>query len=223
MTKDGKLNVILDLDSTIIYSADINEKEKIPITFPLPYKDFVPSYRTFERPHLQTFLDYIFEHFNVAVFTAAERSYCLFIIDNFILIDRPGKPPRRLEFIFYKYHLNTSMNEYGGFKDLRLIFETFHIHNFYPCNTLIIDDNVDVANTNPYNCLPIKAFYVVKEDGPYNPDSINDRELLNVLEKLKYIERQMNMTNNCLYGFITGEHSKEVPLLKRLDIIHTLN
>lgn len=103
------------------------------------------------------------------------------------------------------------------------MFDTFHIYNFHPCNTLIIDDNDKVAKTNPYNCLSIPAFYVVTEEGKFNPNSVNDRSLLNILEKLKYIDHQMQMTNNCLYGYITGNHSKDVPLLKRKDIMHSLN
>jgi hypothetical protein len=218
MTKDGKLNVVLDLDSTIIFAADMDQKEKIPISFPLPYKDFVPSYRIFERPHLQDFLDYIFEHFNVAVFTAAERTYCLFIVDNFILIDRPNKPQRKLEFIFYDYHLDESHKEYGGFKDLRIAFDKFKVPNFYPCNTVIIDDNPDVFETNPLNCLPIEAYEIVTENNEFNDDAVNDRGLLKVLSKLKYIEGKLS-TDHCLYGFVTKEHATKVPLLKRGDVL----
>lgn len=219
MTKDCRLNVILDLDSTIIYAADLKEKEKIPVSLPLHYKDFVPMFRIYERPHLQEFLDYIFEHFNVAVFTAASKDYCLFIVKNFILIDRPNKPMRNLEFIFYDYQLDESHDKYGGVKDLRIIFDMYKIKNFHMCNTVIIDDYDEVAKTNPYNCLPIKRFEVIKEDdGTFDKEAVNDTGLLHILEKLKYIEGQLHMSKNCLYGFMTRNHKKELPLLKSISM-----
>ena len=40
-------------------------------------------YKVFERPGLQEFLDYLFANFNVSVWTAASKSYALFIIDKY--------------------------------------------------------------------------------------------------------------------------------------------
>ena len=42
--------------------------------------DFDYYYVVFERPYLQSFLDYIFDKFNVYVWTAASKDYALYII-----------------------------------------------------------------------------------------------------------------------------------------------
>jgi hypothetical protein len=114
-----KLNVILDLDNTIINSLDNDDRQQLPIIFQdkFIYRDMIPIYRVFGRPHLEEFLDYIFANYNVSVFTAAEKNYALFIIENFLLT----KPERQLDFIFYRMHVDLGQELYNGTKDLRLI------------------------------------------------------------------------------------------------------
>ena len=55
-----KINVLLDLDSTIINSLSFSgEVQKVPKDFQekFRYVDMTGHYRIFERPHLQLFLD----------------------------------------------------------------------------------------------------------------------------------------------------------------------
>ena len=65
-------------------------------------------YRIFHRPHLQTFLDYAFAHFDVSIFTAADKDYALFIAENIVLT----KPGRKLKYLFYGYAATLSENYY---------------------------------------------------------------------------------------------------------------
>ena len=80
------MNVILDLDNTIINALDDSDRKKLSGDFSgkFKYRDMIPFFRIYARPHLDKFLDYLFANFNVAIMTAAEKDYALFIIENFI-------------------------------------------------------------------------------------------------------------------------------------------
>jgi TFIIF-interacting CTD phosphatase-like protein len=211
---DCKINVILDLDNTIINAIEMSQKINVPSQTNLEYRDMVPLFRVYARPHLQEFLDFLFDNFNVSVFTAADKDYALFIIENFIYANRPD---RKLKVFFYRYHVDKSHKEYGGVKDLRILWDMFKVDGFYPCNTIIIDDLDMVAKTNPYNVLPVKAFYVINdedEDKPfYNQDASKDDTLIQVQYKLQAIKENYDRSVCSFYGFMTKKDSKS-PLLQ---------
>ena len=81
----NKPNIILDLDQTLI-SAEVSEEhnfKKYEMKSKLfDYKDMDGYYIVYERPGLQKFLDYLFENFNVSIWTAASKDYALFIIEK---------------------------------------------------------------------------------------------------------------------------------------------
>ena len=103
-----KENFILDLDQTLI-SAEAeeeydfkkyNKKAKL-----FNFQDMDGYYIVFERPGLQKFLDYLFSHYNVSVWTAATKDYALFIIEKMLL---KKKKNRTLDYIFFSYHCDIS-------------------------------------------------------------------------------------------------------------------
>lgn len=170
-----KFNIVLDLDQTLISSEDL--------------KDFVPdqkkmshfkhakmdnSYITFERPHLQEFLDFLFKNYNVSIWTAATKNYALFIINKFI-----RKRGRNIDFIFFSYHCDLSTNEGRGLKGLDMLWEKFKLSGYNENNTIIIDDNSEVKKIQTCNCYHIKPFYYKRKG------SENDTELLKLMEGLK--------------------------------------
>jgi TFIIF-interacting CTD phosphatase-like protein len=103
-----KLNIILDLDQTIISAESAEEYDKAKNK--TKEKKFIfhnmdNYYTIFERPGLQIFLDYLFKNFNVSIWTAASKDYALFIIDNIIL---QNKKERQLDWVFFSYHCDLS-------------------------------------------------------------------------------------------------------------------
>lgn len=198
---ENKLNVILDLDNTIINALSSDEKLKVPLKTGLIYRDWVPYYRVYARPGLEEFLDYLFDNFNVAVFTAADKDYAIWVVNNFILT----KPNRRIDFFFYRYHLDLSNKHFGGVKNLRILWDLFSVYNFFPSNTVIIDDLDYVYKTNPYNTIRIPAFSVVGDDGYFVKDSVNDNHLVEVTKKLDYLQNEyrnkksLDLGNKALY------------------------
>lgn len=164
------MNVVLDLDSTLIYSSSVNNLGEIEGRFFYKiYDDLV----IIARPNLFEFLEWLFSNFNVSVFTYADKDYALFIIENFILRNKK----RKLDFIFYRYHVEMGRRLYNGrIKDLRLLWDTFHMFGFNDKNTVIIDDNEDVIRSNPNNSIYIKPFESYNE---------GDTELLKVKNILR--------------------------------------
>jgi len=195
MSDDCKINVILDLDNTIINALEDKDRKRIPYELSNKFKfvDYIPFFRIYARPYLQKFLDYLFENHNVAIMTAAEKDYALFIIENFILI----KPERKLSFVFYRYQVDLSRDLYSGVKDMRIIWELFNIPGFHKYNTVIIDDLDLVYQTNPFNTIRIPGFFIVDEEtNKVNPEMVNDEELLNIIEQLQYLKENYE-THHC--------------------------
>jgi len=217
----NRLNVILDLDNTIINSLEPSEIKLIDPSFislaktPEPeefqakfmFADMEPYFRVFARPGLDAFLDYLFEYYNVGVWTAAESEYALFIIRHFI----ETKPNRRLKFIFYRYHVDGAEKRYGEgkIKDLRLLWEHYKLFHVYPCNTILIDDLIDVKTTNPLNVFRLKSFDVLKGSHP-NMNAVTDRELENVKDTLEEL-RVKYKPSRCTV------RDKFIPILGSID------
>lgn len=188
------MNVFLDLDNTLIHALEPKEYESLPHSFSsqFNYVDMKPYYRIFERPSCQAFLDYLFANFNVNIWTAAQSDYAMFIIKHFIC----NKPERKLTHIFYSYHTQLGQQLYGenNIKDLRLCWEYFKLPNYYPCNTFIVDDLEDVKLTNKMNCLQLKEFKVMEENGELNSDALFDDELDRIKKELQMIKYQYENT-----------------------------
>jgi len=156
-----RLQVVLDLDNTIISSLSMREVKKLKNidNRKLNYKTMQDYYRVYERPHLKTFLDYVFKHFDVTVWTAASRDYASFIIDNIIL---RGHPNRKLKMFLYDANCDESQEFYNknSPKDLRYLY---NFTGYHPCNTVIVDDLKDVYKANPKQTIRAHYFDAKKD------------------------------------------------------------
>jgi TFIIF-interacting CTD phosphatase-like protein len=153
-----KLNYILDLDNTLISAVPTEEYDF------KRYKDKAKQFRfenmddyyiIFERPGLQDFLDYLFENFNVSIWTAATKDYALFIIEHIILKDHPE---RKIDWIFFSKHCSISKRNKKGTKDLSMLWDYYKLANYNVYNTVILDDYDEVYDTQPDNCIIAKPF-----------------------------------------------------------------
>ena len=174
-------NVILDLDNTLISAEAIEEfpfeqegiKDKA-IKFII--HNMENYYIIFERPFCQEFLTWLFENYNVSVWTAASKDYALFVIDKIILTNKK----RKLNHILFSYHCSLSKKLYNGDpKNLKLIFDIFKIHNYNNKNSIIIDDLDLVYNPQPNNAINIKEFNILDSDSP------DDTELVKIKDQIK--------------------------------------
>ena len=152
-----RYNILLDLDNTIISSLSKKEEKTShrPKFRKFVWMNMAGEYKVFERPHLQEFLDFLFENFNVSVWTAASKSYAQFVIDNFILV----KPCRKLKHVFFSYHCKLSIDATDAQKDLSMLWNEFGLGDEYDENdTFIIDDSEEVYDTQPDRCILVRPF-----------------------------------------------------------------
>jgi TFIIF-interacting CTD phosphatase-like protein len=175
-------NIILDLDQTLI-SAEADEeydfkkyKNKAKL---FNYKDMDGYYIVFERPYLQTFLDYLFKNFNVSIWTAASKDYALFIIEKMIIAN---KKDRKIDYIFFSYHCDISKKIKNGTKDLSILWDVYNLKDYNKDNTFIIDDYDEVFKTQPDNCIVAEPFEFTN-DGSENDNFL--KELMIHLKKIK--------------------------------------
>jgi hypothetical protein len=173
------LNVILDLDNTIINTLPIEKATPFMNEFwysPYKHNSFLSDV-IMARPGLDDFLDWLFKNCKVSVFTHADKEYAMYIVNTFIL---QGKKNRKLDMIYYRYHVEMALDIFKGYKDLRLLWDEFKVFDVYPSNTVIIDDNPMVKKSNPYNTIQIYPFEASSE-------SVNDNHLSKVKRLLQYL------------------------------------
>lgn len=172
-----KCNVILDLDNTLVSAVEYDKLNNTYRNTNLKYHILDKSFIIFERPHVQGFLDFLFKHFNVSVWSAGTKDYVLFIIKNVI----QTSPTRKIYTILHYDHCQMSSKFYPDTpKDLRFLYNIMKGYNQY--NTFIIDDLDEVYMSQPSNCIQVPRFDL--ESDPYN---IGDNALVilqNNLSKL---------------------------------------
>lgn len=176
---DLKKNIFLDLDNTLICSEDYS-RTVVKDAYVYDY-DFLYPFVTTGRPYLQFFLDYLFENFNVSIWTAASKNYASFIYDRFI---KRYNHKRQIKLLLYNVHCELSMKKTGGSKSLSMLWEVWKFPGFDKNNTFIIDDLKEVFTIQPQNCIRIKPFIFNKNGMIY------DDELIKLIYKLEQIKEQ---------------------------------
>lgn len=157
-------NVILDLDETLISAVEIpllrkdakkrQEFERRSPKFRVHKMD--EEYYIVERPGVQPFLDYLFQHYNVSVWTAASKEYAIFVLENVIL-----RPKRKLDYFLYSDNCDASYERTGCLKQLN---QLFHLPLYDSENTMIIDDNENVSSKQSNHVDRIKAFKFFRKE-----------------------------------------------------------
>lgn len=176
-----KINVFLDLDETLLSAKsydefDINEYKAKAKLF--NFHDMDGYYIIFERPGVQDFLDYLFKHYNVSVWTAASKDYALFVVKNIILANKPN---RKINYVFFDYHGKHANKRLGGMKNLRMLWEDLHLPGINKNNTILIDDNIRVYKTQPDLVIRAREFDFLKTNSEFDmflydlPNTIEDK------------------------------------------------
>lgn len=181
-----KLNFLLDLDSTLISAK--KERELKNITQAQRNKFIIHNmkdsggrvnYIVFERPGLQNFLTYLFNNYNVSVWTAASKDYAMFIIEKIVL---GGNKNRKLDYVFFSFHCDVSEDKSSSActKDLTMLWNLYKMKGYTSLNTLILDDYIeDVYDKQKNNCIIAPVFDIVDN---YNP---GDKFLIDIISVLR--------------------------------------
>jgi TFIIF-interacting CTD phosphatase-like protein len=185
---DGKKLVLIDLDNTIICSEDLSiDDSKTLGNLDEARKNFKTVrmedyYDVFERPHLQEFLDYLFGHFKVGVWTASSKDYAIFVIKNFITHPNGvALSSRHIHLFLCSHHCNVSKKHFKGVsKDLKLLSEKWGFADLK--DMILIDDLEKLATHQPSNVVWIRPFFYDRRQAAL------DDELLRVKESLQKLE-----------------------------------
>lgn len=193
----SKIPIFLDLDETLIYSVDPKkdielkkDKKKSQELKNLDFhlmkdEDGNVLYTVYHRPNVQEFLTFLFENFDVSVWTAASKDYALDIVDNVIHKNKKNK----LNFILYHHHDKFSQ-KHGGKKGNK-VMSILDTHWKLPelSKGFIIDDNDYVREAQTKNCIVAPSFDVVKGD------MTKDKFLTNLMPKMKELKSETDVSN----------------------------
>ena len=163
--------VVLDLDSTLIYST----KEK------LREPDFmVDGYNVYKRPGLDTFLEFCFANFQVGVWSSAAESYVDEIVKNIF------KDPKKLLFKWTKnectspaevYHIDVTDDSPLSKKVVKDLEKLARTLNFSMGEIVAVDDAPRLHYKNDS-----RVVCALKWEG-----SLDDRVLYNIMTRLPNI------------------------------------
>lgn len=132
MRKDRKYTLVLDLDETLIHFEEVADGTSHFLL----------------RPYAQNFIKEMAKHYEVVIFTAAQKDYADFILDR---MDTEGSISHRL----YRNNCSYCDNVYQ--KDLTKLDRDL-------TKTLIVDNNPDNFQLQPENGIYIRSWYNDPDD-----------------------------------------------------------
>jgi hypothetical protein len=195
-----KMNLILDLDDTLINTFNFNfyNNKNIEInngndsTISILH---LPNFLglVYIRPYLFEFLEYAFTNFNISIWTASTTIYCKEILKIILSESQFSKAivilardnNNYVDIKTNKIYKDVIRNNIIQ-KPLDLLWNDIQLSEIFTKeNTLIIDNNSQVSIENPYNSLIIKEF---------TSKSTNDTSLHVLINWLKIIQNVPNIT-----------------------------
>lgn len=204
------LNVVLDIDETLLCYVDNESLEALKFSSATKNKPFGYEYRAGKkgsfvlRPHVKTFLKWLFEHCNVCLWTWSDIDYARDVADY--LTDGH---PEKFTLIYADEEAEASGDEHGNSKDLNYLWYTKGISCFSECNTILIDDlpSNSINSSNKYNSITIEPF------NPTKKNMTKDKSLRTILTILRKISKQ---SKNCLtrepYNVLSPANIKQLGL-----------
>lgn len=181
------MNVVLDLDNTLLNSIEREEFDKLSdekqehLLESFEHVYMGRDYVIFLRPGLQDFLDYLFKNFNVSVWTAASKDYMAFILKHIII----KKPNRKLDIVLYDKSCDFSRKNFSVVKDLRYLWQLLKFPGYRKDNTFLIDDLKEIYENDKSRVINIKSFEVEKKGAD------KDKVLIKMREKLAKLRRKV--------------------------------
>jgi len=184
--KKKNINLILDIDCTLLYASDIKDDrfKYIPIHFnKKSLRKKKPTFYVYLRPNLQYFLEYCFDNFkSVSIWSLGHKSYVniithllqsIYNIPKFkTVLSRSDYSLDYLEYcpINRRWNKRTDMLS----KNLQHLFNDKN--DFNQKNTLFVEDTINAHVNNFKNLIQIRRFDAIS----HIP---GDNELSNLINK----------------------------------------
>jgi len=173
-------NIILDLDSTLIFTG----RGDAQLRAKFRSHEFRGAGTVYERPHLQPFLDFVFAHFRVSVWTAAEEQYARFVLHKTVLRNLEGRIAN-FDVFWHRSHYMKSVRDYGQPKSLQMLYDAKP--GFHAGNVILIDDmaeNGEGVNADNFMLAPPFDARNMNEDAFFRTEAIP--ELMRYLQAHRY-------------------------------------
>jgi TFIIF-interacting CTD phosphatase-like protein len=175
----GKLNVVVDLDETLI-SCSFAKYDNLQVLLEMENEMFV-----YPRPHVDEFLRVIFAKYNVYIWTAAAKDYAMKVLEAL------------LGFLYIPVRILTRNDTVEIVSCPASFFDLPRVQKIKPLKkigcgmsrTLMIDDREHSFSDNPSNGILVKPFN-------HPLDQQNDTELLRVLAVLEQRARFEDARND---------------------------
>ncbi|MDN6327055.1 MAG: HAD family hydrolase [Alkalibacterium sp.] len=151
--------MVLDIDETLLHST--YEKLKVPADF--TYKER----NVYLRPHLTSFLDYCFTHFNVGIWTVALAEYADFVLRKMGRYDQ-------LEFVYHRDHCQEKETFNGLTNEIR------HLKDLHTLKTYKLESIIMLDDT-PQFVRPLDNVLMI----PEFRGEADDQALLDIQKKLE--------------------------------------
>ena len=176
------MNIIFDLDETLVQTLDINFSEnknyiiENPSISNMSIINIPDNNRTtflYIRPYFLKLIEFCFRHFNVSFWTAGTEQYCKSILDILlteeqkcqtkIILSRVANENRKI--INLKSGIIYSIERYKEPKPLHFLWKHDEFQNIFNIrNTLIIDNSYNVARYYPYNSFLVESYCRLNEE-----------------------------------------------------------
>ena len=162
-TSEKKL-LILDLDETLIFATENKSEREADFT--------VGQYFVYQRPFLNEFIEFCFEHFEVAIWTTATRSYANDILQTILKTDQ------KLQFLWTRERCTLSFDE-----EEREHYFVKRMSKIRRCrykleSVIVVDDSPNVWKCSYGNLVRVNRFEGDQTD-------VELKILPNYLEKLE--------------------------------------
>ncbi|OHT11012.1 CTD small phosphatase-like protein [Tritrichomonas foetus] len=141
---EGRKTLILDLDETLIHSADYPPHNSVQY-----FLSGEPSFYVYKRPGLDDFLRMITEKFDVFIFTFGDREYAEPVLDELC------------PFIDNDHRLYRDLCEIKSGKQVRKDLTLFQRSKK---EIILVDDNINALHFNPKNTIQIERWLGMPSD-----------------------------------------------------------
>ncbi len=136
-------SVVLDLDETLVHGV-FHKNENITLKI---------------RPYCKEFLEYLFENFNVGIWTMANVSWCDTVLEHILTKEQQEK----LKFVYTSQ--NSCPRDEGDIKCLHKIFKKKNYKEMITThNTIIVEDTYHNIKENVHNGIIIPRFHGDNKD-----------------------------------------------------------
>ena len=168
--------LILDIDETLIHTQSYDRYGVYDFSFTLVDSNKRNyNYYTNTRPFLKEFLEYAFDNFKVAIWSAGGEDYINAIVDKL------GVDKSKLEFIWTRDRCTIKINQSGDYYGEKNLNKVRKI-GWDLDDVLILDDVEETAKNNYGNLIKIKPFY-------------NDKSDTELLKLMSYLEKIKDINN----------------------------